>query len=519
MKLVSSAEMRIMYDLSFSKYGVPTIVLMENSGKNIADEILNIDMKLEAFTILCGTGHNGGIGFVVARHLQNLGYKVVVFVIGNPKNLSGDSRINFDILRNLDIQLENISDHNGVVKLEKMIMKTGFVVDAIHGVDEVRDITPVFESVINTVNASSNFTISSDVPTGIDGDSGWIDKIAIKANKTVALALPKYGNIMFPGATYNGELVVKGICIPKKAVMDMKLKNSIIVGDFARSIMPSRNRDSHKGDYGKANVIAGSSGLTGAAILTCRAALRSGLGLLKLYIPESLNILITTSVPEAVTVPLQEMRKGVIGINHINRIIEDANQVNVLAIGPGCGNTSELSETIRRVILEVEKPVVIDADGLNALAKNVKWLSEKKATIVLTPHPGEMARLSNYTTEEINARPIEIAREFAINSSVVLVLKGSRTVVALPNGHVYVNVNGNPGMATAGSGDVLTGIITGLIGQGVDAENAAILGVYLHGLSGDHMAEIEGEHGLLAGDLVSGLTHALRDVSQKSKKK
>ncbi len=515
MKLVSTQEMRAMYDLSSTKYGVPTIVLMENSGKNVVDEILELDMDFKSATVLCGTGHDGGVGFVIARHLQNFGYKVVVFVVGNPKNLSGDSRINFDIIRNLDIQIENISDQNGVVKLEKMILKTGFVVDSIYGMDESREINSVLESVINVVNENAKYVIASDIPTGIDGDSGWIDNVAIKANRTVALGLPKHGNILFPGATYNGDVIVKGICIPKKAVDDMKIKNSIILNDFAKSLMPNREKDSHKGDYGKANVIAGSSGLTGAAILTCRAALRSGLGLLKLYIPESLNILITTSVPEAVTVPLQEMRKGVIGINHIHRIIEDANQVNVLAIGPGCGNTSELSETIRRVLLEVEKPIVIDADGLNALAKNVMWLSDKKGTVVLTPHPGEMSRLSNYTTEEINLSPVEISREFAMKWNVVLVLKGSRTVVALPSGEVYININGNPGMATAGSGDVLTGIITGLIGQGVEPEDAAILGVYLHGLSGDHMAEIEGEHGLLAGDLVSGLTHALRDVTKK----
>ncbi|MGB3368789.1 MAG: NAD(P)H-hydrate dehydratase, partial [Acidaminobacteraceae bacterium] len=470
MKLVSTEEMRSIYDLSFTKYGVPTIVLMENAGKNIVDEILNLDMGLSMFTILCGTNHNGGVGFVAARHLQNLGHKVVVFVVGNPKNLSGDAETNFEILKNLEIQIENISDNNGVIKLEKIIVKTGFVIDAIYGMDEAREMTPVLESIIGVVNASSNFTVSVDIPTGIDGDSGWINKVAIGADKTVALSLPKFGNILFPGAIYNGELVVKEICIPKKAIDDMRLKNSIILNDFAKSLMPSREKDSHKGNYGKANVIAGSSGLTGAAILTCRSALRSGLGLLKLYIPESLNILITTSVPEAVTVPLQEMRKGIIGINHINRIIEDANQVNVLAIGPGCGNTSELSETIRRVLLEVERPVVIDADGLNALAKNVRWLSEKKAKIVLTPHPGEMSRLSDYTIEEINLKPIEIAREFATKWDVVLVLKGSRTVVALPNAQVYVNVNGNPGMATAGSGDVLTGIITGLIGQGVKAE-------------------------------------------------
>lgn len=254
--------------------------------------------------------------------------------------------------------------------------------------------------------------------------------------------------------------------------------------------------------------------MTGAAILTCKAALRTGLGLLKLYIPESLNILITTSTPEVITIPLQEMRKGIIGLNHINRIVEESVDASVLTIGPGCGNSSEMMELVRRILDEVEVPIIIDADGLNALSKDVSWLNNKRGDVILTPHVGEMSRLTGLTTDKINRYPIDIARDFATKWGVILVLKGSRTIIAHPDGNIHVNMNGNPGMATAGSGDVLTGIITGLIGQGLKPKDAAIVGVYLHAMSGDIMVEEKGDHGLLASDLIEGLTLAFKMLAK-----
>jgi NAD(P)H-hydrate epimerase len=238
---------------------------------------------------------------------------------------------------------------------------------------------------------------------------------------------------------------------------------------------------------------------------------------LKLYIPESLNTIITTSIPEVVTVPLTEMRKGVIAINQLDRIVEDAKKSTVTAVGPGCGDTSELLELIRRLLRDLETPIILDADGLNALSRDIDLLNHKKSTVIVTPHPGEMSRLTGLGIKEINEDPLRVAKDFAKKFDVICILKGSRTVIASPSGELFINATGNPGMATAGSGDVLTGILTSLIAQGIEPLSAAMLAVYLHGYSGDRMAEKRGEYSLIASDIVEGLTSTLRDMSLENR--
>lgn len=514
MKLALSAEMKKIGDHATHKYGIPGIVIMENAGKVVVDEVIKMGERYQHILVVCGTGNNGGNGFVIARHLLNLYKDITVVVVGSERNIEGDALENLDILRKLATPIEYVSDLSHLGALEKRVRENEMVIDALIGIGIHGDVAPLQEGVIKCINEFSKYTLSVDIPSGINGSTGEVMKSAIQADKTVALVLPKIGNVLFPGSDYNGELLIKGIGIPDQIIEEIQLKYKILSEDEIVGKIPKRRPNTHKGDYGKANVIAGSQGLTGAAILTCRAALRTGLGLLKLYIPESLNLLITTSVPEVVTIPLQEMRKGTIGLNHINRIIEDTEHATVLAIGPGCGNTTELAEMVRRILLEVDKPVVIDADGLNALARNISWLGNKKAQVVLTPHPGEMARLTGLTPAEINRHPIEVARDFATKWQVVVVLKGSRTIIATPEGLVYVNVNGNPGMATAGTGDILTGMITGFIAQGLTPIDAVLVGVYLHGLSGDLMAEMKGERGLLASDIVEGMTYAFKQLAR-----
>lgn len=515
MKLALNDEMREIDRVTIEKFGIPGVVLMENAGNAVVDEIKKLDKKVESVLILCGTGNNGGDGFVIARHLHNANINIRLFIVGQPKDISGDAELNLQVLRKLDIQIDNVNDQGGLMKLEKLIPMQDVVVDAIFGTGLVDEVQGIQAGVIDVVNRLSEFTVSVDVPSGISGDTGKVMGCAVRAHKTVTFALPKIGNIMYPGADYNGELIIRQIGLPKKSMNEVGMKHHIITRDRILKLLPERPQNSHKGTYGKANVIAGSSGMTGAAILTCKAALRSGLGLLKLYIPESLNLLITTSVPEVVTIPLNEMRRGVININQIARIIDDASDVDVVAIGPGCGTASEMSELVRQMIEAAECPMVIDADGLNVLAKNVSWLNNKKSEIVLTPHPGEMARLTGLSLDEITENPIDVATEFAMKHDVILVLKGSRTIIATPEGQVFVNLTGNSGMATAGSGDVLTGIITGFIAQGMNPKDAAILSVYIHGRAGDIMAGRKGEFGLLAGDIVSGLTHTLMELVEK----
>lgn len=512
MKLALNNEMREIDRVTIEKFGIPGVVLMENAGNAVVDEIKNLDRKVESVLILCGTGNNGGDGFVIARHLHNADIKIRMFIVGQPKDISGDAELNLQILRKLDIQIDNVNDQGGLMKLEKLIPVHDVVVDAIFGTGLVNEVQGIQAGVIDVVNRLSQFTVSVDIPSGVNGDTGKIMGSAVRAHKTVTFALPKVGNILYPGADYNGELVIRQIGLPNRAISEVAPKHHIVTKERILKLLPERPRNSHKGTYGKANVIAGSSGMTGAAILTCKAALRSGLGLLKLYIPESLNLLITTSVPEVVTIPLNEMRRGVININQITKIIDEASEVDVVAIGPGCGTSSEMSELVRQMIDAVECPLVIDADGLNVLAKNVSWLNNKKSEIILTPHPGEMARLTGLSIDEVTDNPIDVARDFAAEYGVLMVLKGSRTIIATPQGEVFVNITGNSGMATAGSGDVLTGIITGFIAQGMTPREAVILSVYIHGRAGDIMAGRKGEFGLLAGDIVSGLTHTLIEL-------
>lgn len=519
MRVALNDEMRLIDKTAIEKYGIPGVVLMENAGKSVVNEIIsefNVDSK---FTVVCGRGNNGGDGFVIARHLYDKGFEVKVFVVGDKDGIKGDALINFNIIKRLGVDIKEIKHDEDIIKLKENIIDYSHVVDALFGTGLNKDIQGIPERVINVINKYSRYTISVDIPSGIGGNDGKVHKTAIMADKTVAFELPKCGNLIYPGAEYNGKLVIVDIGIPNQVIKNIKLKHNLVDFELIRDNLPSRKKNTHKGNYGKANVIAGSAGMTGAAILTCKSALRTGLGLLRLYIGESLNHIAKTSVPEAITIPLQEMRKGVIGINHIERIVGDTEEANVLTIGPGCGNTAELSEIIKQVLSNVEVPIVIDADGLNVLSKNSEWLLEKKSKIIITPHLGEMSRLTGISIEEIKNNLIKVAKEFSKKLGVIVVLKGASTIVASPEGEVFINVYGNPGMATAGSGDVLTGIITGLIAQGLEPLKAAITAVYLHGVTGDSVAHDKGEYGLLAGDLVEYLPYTIKNIVEKGKRR
>lgn len=513
MYIVTNQQMKAVDQMAINDYKIPGIVLMENAGLAVVEEINKQFEARSKAVIVCGGGNNGGDGFVIGRHLLNRGFELALFVIGSPERIQGDARINYEIMAKLHSGIQIIEDEAGIKQLESALKDSDFVVDAIFGTGLKSEIHGVAESVICVMNQWGQYIFAVDIPSGISGDDGNVMGEAVEADKTVTFDMPKCGNLLFPGADYNGDLIIKPIGIPYEVHEKLDFKYHTIDFDLALEGIPLRARNSHKGSYGKAKVIAGSTGMAGAAILTCKAALRSGLGLLRLYIPESLNHIVKTSVPEVITVPLQEMRKGVIGITHITSVIEDAADSNVFIIGPGCGVTSELSEIVKRSLQTVECPMVLDADALNVLAKDLSVLQERKAPVILTPHLGEMARLSGKTIEEIEHHPIFTAVEFAKEHGVYMVLKSARTVVATPEGKVYVNLNGNSGMATAGSGDVLTGIITGLLAQGIEPLKAALTGVYIHGRTGDAVAEEKGEHGLLAGDLVEKLPYVIKEMN------
>lgn len=517
MKIVSSDQMKQLDNITIKEFGIPGVILMENAGLAVLEEVLKYIKQKDnkEVVVVCGLGNNGGDGFVVARHLYDKGIPVKVCIIGNPSDIGGDAKVNYGIISKLKININILIGANNIKKFTETVKSCGLIIDAIFGTGLKREIDGHIQEIISIINSSKKQVISIDIPSGIGANDGNVYGMAVKANKTVVLELPKIGNVNDPGIEYVGEKIIKHIGIPKAAFESMKLNMNLITKDMVKESLPSRERNSHKGDYGKAYIVAGSTGMTGAAILTCKAALRSGVGLLKIPVPQSINTIMETRLIEGITVPLPEFKKGVVGISDIEKIIKTMEECDVIAVGPGSGNSRELEELLRNILEHTSKPMVLDADALNSLAKRKELLQLIKSQTVITPHIGEMSRLTELDIDYIKNNRIKVALEFSKKWNVVVILKGSRTVVAGPNGEVYINENGNPGMATAGSGDVLTGIVTGFIAQGIEPLKAAMAAVYVHGIAGDLAAVKLGEYGLLASDIVKELPFAIKEIVGK----
>ncbi|MFZ5969464.1 MAG: NAD(P)H-hydrate dehydratase [Bacillota bacterium] len=514
MKIVNSKQMKNLDRIAVDEFGIPEAVLMENAGIAVFHEVMKSLERMESqrVSIICGRGNNGGDGFVAARHLFQQGVRVKVFIIGNPTVIAGAARVNYEIIENLGLSIETIGKTEEIHKLIDGMKESGLIVDAIFGTGLDREMTDFMRDIIHRINELQKKVISVDIASGVMTNTGAIAGAAIKAEKTVVLQLPKIGNVNYPGAAYCGELVLKDIGIPHRAIGEAGISINLITKDVVKDILPMRKKDTHKGNYGKAYIVAGSTGMTGAAMLTAEAILRSGAGLLKVAIPQSLNNIMEVRLTEAITVPLPELKRGCVGISDIDKIIKIMEQSDVIAVGPGSGQSRELEEVLRNVFENSSIPMVLDADALNAIAHRLELFNLLKSPAVLTPHVGEMSRMTGISVEEINANRIQIAQDFSKKWNAIIVLKGVRTVVASPEGEVYINTTGNPGMATAGSGDVLTGIITGFIAQGIDPFLAAAAAVYVHGDAGDRAAERLGEYGLIAGDLVLELPQAIKNI-------
>jgi len=512
MKILTQQEMRDLEKIAIDDYQMTSRLLMENAGRSIFDFLRNLNESFSKVIILSGLGNNGGDGFVLARQLYNKDIPFELFIIGDAEKIKGDALLNLNILKKLDININTIEDKYKIRSLEQIIDKNDLIIDGILGIGIEGPVRELASEVIEVINSLNNIVVSIDLPSGVNSDTATIENIAVKADSTITLGLPKFGNILFPGANFNGNLVIGDVGISAKIADTIASQNFIVTRKLIKDYIPKRIADSHKGTYGKASIIAGSRGLSGAAILTCLAALNSGVGVIELFIPESIDLIISTKVVEIITKPLKESQNGIMDLSSISGIVKGIEESNVVAIGPGCGNSNELFELIKRIIKNASCPVVIDADGLNALSKNIEILKESKTKIVLTPHLGEMSRLIGQSIEEIKKDKINIVKKFSQDYNVILVLKGARTIIGLPNGEIYINVNGNSGMSTAGSGDILTGIITSLIAQGVEAEKAALLGVFIHGYSGDIVAEEKGEYGMLAEDIVKSIGQVFKEL-------
>lgn len=509
MRLLTAQQMREADRKTIEDIGIPGVVLMENAGRAGADALCRRFEHLQPgpVLVLAGKGNNGGDGYVIARHLLERGWRTTTVVLASKDDITGDASIFLEALIQSGGQVNFVSDG----KWEQAIRKSGepvLLVDALLGTGLDSEVRGMPGEVIDWINGCTVPTMAVDIPSGIDATSGRVLGRAVQADLTVSFAFAKVGHASHPGARYVGELRVADIGIPPQAGKAVGGRNFLIESGEAAALIPSRPQAGHKGSFGHLLIVAGASGTSGAAAMTARGAQRGGVGMVTVGCPQGIHDILEVKLTEAMTAALPEV-EGCLSLSAFEEIITLSQRKQTLALGPGIGTSEQTVQLVRRLIRSCALPMVVDADGLNALAGHLGSLKERKnETTVFTPHPGEMARLTGLDIPEIESDRVAVARDFATEYGVVVLLKGARTVVAGPEGEIRINSTGNPGLASGGMGDVLTGLIGALICQGLSGLDAASLAVYLHGHAADRIARRQGEAGMTAGDLLGELPAA-----------
>lgn len=513
MKIVTAEQMKQIDRSAIDQRNIPSLRLMEHAGKAVATAIVKDFPAAKQIAILVGKGNNGGDALVIARILHQKRKKVAVYLTAKPAEMSPDAKSNLNKylrLRRAPKPIEIAKDtlHN----LPQILANFHLIVDGLLGTGTKGKVAGVLADIIFLLNDARKPIVAIDIPSGLNADTGEPLGISIRAALTVTLGLPKPGLVTYPGAEYTGKLIIADIGLPQDLITDEKIKLNWVTSSEMKSILPIRKPDTHKNNFGHILVLAGSVGFTGAATLTSLAALRAGAGLVTLGIPKSLNDIMESKLTEVMKLPLPETEQRSLALDAEPPILDFAKKATVLAIGPGLSLNEETKQLVREIVTQSTLPMVIDADGITAISEDLSVLQQAKAPIILTPHPGEMARLLHSISKMIQSNRIELARKFAQDYNVILVLKGARTVVADPTGQVYINPTGNAGMASAGVGDVLTGLIAGFLGQRISPINSALLGVYLHGLAGDLAAEQLTQYSLIASDILAYLPQSFRNI-------
>ncbi len=516
MRVLNTAQMREADRRTIEEIGIPSLVLMENAGRQAvaAMEAMYSDLMDRQIAVLCGRGNNGGDGFVVARTLVQRGGDVSVFLLGRVAEVRGDARINLEILGRLGVTVVEIADSQAWELHFSEVSDCTLIVDAIFGTGLNAPLSGLIESVVADVNASAIPVVAIDLPSGLSADSPDSIGPSIEAGLTVTLAAPKLPLVLPPGETHAGDIVIADIGIPADVLESLDgPRVELLTRASMRELIAPRTADSHKGDYGHVLVVAGSPGKTGAAHLAAVGALRSGAGLVTVATPAGCQPILAAMGAEYMTEALRETEAGLHG-DGVDRVLEMAR--DVLAVGPGLGQARATREFIIQLVDRATMPLVIDADGLNAFTDDPDRLSGREGRdVIITPHPGEMARLVGMSTDEVQASRLEIARNFAVAHRVYVVLKGHRTLIATPDEKVFINPTGNPGMATGGTGDVLTGMIAAWLAQLLDAEAACKLAVYLHGMAGDLAEADEGEVAMTSTDVAGHLGDAIMELTAR----
>ena len=506
MKIATREIVREIDTKSIEKHGIPGLVLMENAGRAAADVLIEEFPFADRVAVFAGGGNNGGDGFVIARHLISQGIAVTTYLAGSSGKYRGDALTNLKALKKSGGEVVEL---NGSLRKYK---QADLIVDALFGTGLDRDVDGFNRRIIDFMNSQPVPRLGVDIPSGLDANTGYPLGAAVKADVTVTFVLPKIGISIYPGLDYAGRIYVADITTPK--FLESGIPYELLTHASVRGILKPRHPDSHKGTYGHLFILAGSPGKTGAATLASLGALRVGTGLVTVGIPASLNDIMEVKTTEAMTEPLPETDLRTLGKASIKRAKEIiANRKTALAIGPGISTTEETRGFLYEIIRTCEVPAVVDADALTLIAEEPGILLKAKAPLVLTPHPGEMSRLTGIPVEEIEHDRIGVSLDFSKRYNVHLVLKGARSVVSTPGGNVYINTSGNAGMASGGMGDVLTGIIGGFLAQRLSPEDAARLGVFVHGLAGDAAVRTHhGQAGIIAGDLANELPKVLGEL-------
>lgn len=521
MRAITAEEVKLLENYAL-KMGIPGRILMEIAGMKVANIAAHEIKRVRYATVVCGNGGNGGDGFVAARYLHNAGIRTDIYLTSAENRITApDSRANYDILKNMGLDIVEINENN-MSDFKQSLLNSDIVIDAIFGIGFKGEIKGPVENIFDLINTSKRevknkrhyLIVSVDVPSGIDL-AGTMNNKCVEADITITFDYPKIGLLKYPASRSAGKIITTSIGIPKPNLVEpdfhtyvepqranREAMEGVQITDsrYVSSVVPRRKVDAHKGDSGQILVIAGSSGMMGAAVLTSNSAMRTGTGLVTLCVPENIKNYVNSMSLEAV-------------VTTVDNISNKASQAKAIALGPGLSTGKDISKLIRSVLTDpnIKVPIILDADGLNAL-DDVSLLKKSGKDIIITPHPGEFSRLIKVPAEEIQKDRIAKASTFAVENGVTVVLKGAYTVIAGSDRSLFVNPTGNPAMASAGVGDVLTGIITSLAGQGMSSFNAAIAGVYIHSMAANLATSIKGEHGLIASDIIDSIPFAMESI-------
>jgi hydroxyethylthiazole kinase-like uncharacterized protein yjeF len=506
--LVTAQEMRELDRHAIEVREIPSLTLMESAGRLVADEVLRELPGGATVSIVCGRGNNGGDGLVAARHLHQRGVDVFVILLGDAANLSADAATNLERACQVGVPL---ADH------EWQPPARGVVVDAIFGTGLSRVVEGVEAEWVRRINAcraragGGVRVVSVDLPSGLCADTGTLLGVCVEADVTLALGAPKVGLALEPGRSAAGRIAVADIGIETPQANRLP-RAELWTRAYAASRLPARPATGHKGSFGHALIVAGSEGKTGAAALAAEGVARAGAGLVTIACPAGLNDILEIKCTEAMTAPVADTPERAFAASAAEPIIALAATRDALGLGPGIGCGEETQALVGSLVKRLEIPLVIDADGLYPFVRAPDWLRERQAPTVLTPHPGEAATLLGVEASEINRDRPAAARELAKRFGSVVALKGAATVIADPDGRIAINPTGGPALATGGTGDVLLGMVTGFIAQGIDAFEAAALAVFVHGAAADRLAERAGSSGHLAGEIASEVPAATADL-------